>query len=423
MGKELIQDIKQPKRRLADILPAGNAAAHESVIYPRTRRPRRGRWLLWLFVFLIIFGLPIAYFASQFFVRAEVIVTPKKVSLPLDQTLRAVALPVAETTTGLELGYETMTVQATEQVLVAVSDQESVSEKATGQILITNRYSSRPQRLVAKTRFAAPDGRIYRILKEVIVPGYTLSDGKITGGELEATIEADQPGAEYNGELKTLTIPGFKGDPKFDKITARGVTAMTHGFVGERAVVSVTDQATAEKDLTNRLRATLETDITTSLPDGFLTFESGKFFKAQSRAKDESASATNLTLEMNGELTVLIFSRRELSRTLATTALKDYDGAEIEVVNFDALKFDLLKRDSFDPATTKEAELKISGQAEFVWQFDQAELKKALAGVSQDEYQTVFLKFPNLVEAEPVIQPPWLTRFPSDPAKIKVVVQ
>jgi len=412
MGKELIQDIKQPKRRLAEILPRPARAPSESVVYPTPRSTsggaRRHRGLIWFFVLLIIFGLPLAYFGSQFFARAQVIVTPKKATLELNQTL--------------QLSFETMTVQTTEQTIVAVSGKQMVAERASGQILITNRYSTRPQRLVAKTRFAAPDGRIYRISQEVIVPGYTLVDGKVVDGQIEVKIEADKPGAEYNGEIKTLTIPGFKGDPKFDKITAQTVAPLAHGFAGERAVVSPADRDVAEKELTTRLRVALEAEAVASLPDGFFTFESGKFFKSQSQTRNGVASTSNLTLEMNGELTAIIFSERNMSRQLATLGLKDYDDAEVMITNFDQLKFDLLSSETFDPATAKQATIKITGRAELVWQFDVSALKKALAGVSQDDYQNVFLKFPSLVEAKPVIQPPWLNRFPSDPAKIEVVI-
>lgn len=424
MNKELIQDIKQPKRRLAEILPKGpkgGGPGDTIPVYPTSRGRGRGRRIGWFLIVLIILGLPFVYFASQFLAEATVIVTPKETILTLDATLQSVALPVeTETDLASKIGYQTMTVEAIEQTTVAASEKKMVSERASGRIIIVNRYSPRPQKLVVRTRFQTVDGRIYRLLEETTVPGYVLTDGKMTGGEIEVAVQADKPGAESNGEVKDLNIPSFKGDQRFDKITARAVTVMSGGFVGERLVISATVRETAEKELVERLRATLENEAAVAVPDGFLTFQTGQFYKFQSRIKSEESETDNLTLETDGELTALMFSRRELSRRLAAAHFADYDGAEVKIVNFDQLEFYLLNKESFDPLTAREANIRLVGQARLVWQFDSSALKKALAGVSKSDYQTVFFKFPSIVRVEVMVQPPWLKRFPSDPAKITI---
>ncbi|MEK7208840.1 MAG: hypothetical protein AAB677_01115 [Patescibacteria group bacterium] len=418
MGKELIQDIKQPKRRLAEILPR-NRVINDEVIEPP--RPRRRRGWLWFFLLLIIFGLPAVYFASQYFAQAQIKVVPKRAILKLAETFQALALPVeGEAPAESKIGYQTMTVQASEETPVAVSEKKSVSERASGKILIVNRYSSRPQKLIATTRFQDVTGRIYRLPKEVNVPGYVLVNGKMTDGEIETAVEADKPGAEFNGEVKELTIPAFKSDARFEKITARGLAPFTGGFVGERAVIAPADRTKAEQELTERLRSILLDEATASVPDGFLTFPAGQFFKFQSRT--ETKTPETLTVTLDGELTALIFSRRKLSQYLAASALTDYGGEEVEITDFDNLKFEISQTDTFDPLTAKAVEIKVNGSAELVWQFDRSALQKALAGVSQEDYQTVFLKFPSIVHIETVIQPPWLRRFPSETARIEILV-
>ncbi len=422
MNKELIEDIKQPKRRLAEILPAGGRGPALAAASP-VRRPRRGRTLGWLIIVILIIALPLAYFVSQSFAAVVVTIKPKQAILPLDDTLQALALPV-ESAASLEtkVGYETMTVQATDSVAVAATEKETVALRASGQILVINRYSSRPQKLIANTRFEAAPGKIYRIKDEIMIPGYELADGKLTPGELAVTIYADKPGAEYNGELKDLTIPGFKGEARYDKITARGLTVMAGGFAGERLTAPAAAKEAAEKELRSGLERSLEAEARAALPDGFVTFPEARFVKFQSRVKAEPAGNGNLRLELDGELSTLIFSRRELSRQLATRRLSDYDGAEVAIVNFDELKFRLLNRDTFDPAVARAAAINLTGAARLVWQFEVMALKQALAGASKSDYQAVFLKFPSIAGAEVAIQPPWLKRFPVDPGKITVRV-
>ncbi|MBI2097846.1 MAG: hypothetical protein HYT46_02865 [Candidatus Vogelbacteria bacterium] len=421
MSKELIQDIKQPKRRLAEILPGGGRASEAASAAP-VRRPRR-RTTGWLIIVVLIILLPLVYFVSQTLAEAVVTVKPKQAILTLDDTLAVVARPVdAAVLTGAKIGYETMTVQATDSVAVTATEKKTVALRASGQITVFNRYSSRPQKLIANTRFEAPSGKIYRIKDEIIIPGYELVDSKLKPGEFVVTVYADKAGAEYNGEVKDLTIPGFKGEPRYDKITARGLTSMTGGFAGERLTIPDSVKDAAEKELSSRLESSLAEEARAGLPDGFVTFPETKFIKLQSRVKEGPADNGNLTLELDGELATLIFSRQELSRNLATRHLTDYDGAEVAIANFDELTVSLLDRGSFDPASSREARLNFTGEARVVWQFDLAVLKRALAGASKNDYQAIFLKFPSIASAEVSIQPPWLKRFPADPGKITIKV-
>lgn len=423
MGKELIQDIKQPKRRLSEVLPKSAGAASETV-HRSARAKGPGRMIGWFILIIVIVGLPVVYLGSQFLAAAVVTVTPKTATVSLDEVFRAAALPVEdENQPPPAIGYQTMTVNASDRLALSATEKETVSERASGRIVIVNRYSRQPQKLVANTRFADAAGRIYRLLEAVTVPGYTLSENELTNGEIEVLVRADKPGADYNGRIEgDLTIPGFKSDPRFEKITAKPAGEMTGGFVGERTVISPAARAEAEKELNARLRSLLDQEEFLAVPDGFLTFPAGRFYKFQSQTKDQGAGTTNLTLEADGELTSLLFSRRDLSRYLAGLRLADYDGAEALIVNFDDLKFVLRNPEDLSPPNQgRPAEIKVTGQARLVWQFDAAALKQALRGASKNDYRAIFLKFPSLVRTEVVIKPPWLKHFPSAPSQIKIV--
>ena len=182
MSKELIQDIKQPKRPLAEVLPTREApvaerplrqGAGEAVPTSRFRPPRRRGRSLGLIIFIIlVIGLPLFYFSSQWLASAQVLVKQKRTVIALNSELvRAVALPT-EPTTDLsgKLGFEVMTVSSSDSISVPAAEKKQVSEKASGKIVIVNRYSQRPQKLVASTRFeSVPGGKIYRIKDEVSV--------------------------------------------------------------------------------------------------------------------------------------------------------------------------------------------------------------------------------------------------------------
>ena len=434
MNKALIQDIKQPKRPLAEVLPTREAPLPErptrvAEAAPATRLnlPRRRGRSLGLIIFLIlIIGLPLFYFSSQWFASAQVLVKQKRTVITLNSELvRAVALP-AEPTTDLsgKLGFEVMTVSASDSIAVPAAEKKQVSEKASGKIVIVNRYSQRPQKLVASTRFeSSPGGKIYRIKDEISVPGYELKDGKLTPGEVTVTVYADKAGADYNGEVKNFVIPGFKTDAnKYEKLTARGEGSMAGGFVGERRIVSAEDEAKASAELRDRIEKSLKEEITAALPDGFFTFPDAAFFTSNVRVKDGATTTSESMFEMDGQFSVLTFSERELAQLLAKTHLTGYEEAEIKVSNLPELKFTLLNRNTVNLETSKDIGLSLSGSAQIVWLYDEELLKRSLAGVAKTDYQSIFTKVPSITSAEVTVRPPWLKRFPVDPSKILVRV-
>src|SRR3989338_4190473 len=121
---------------------------------------------------------------------------------------------------------------------------------AGGVVPVSTAYSPASQRLIANTRFEAPDGHIYRIRDSVTVPG--MKQG--VAGTVSATLYADSPGPAYNksGGV-SFTIPGFKNDPRDAKITARSEGALSGGFVGDETVVAPADLAAAKAALQKQM--------------------------------------------------------------------------------------------------------------------------------------------------------------------------
>lgn len=144
--------------------------------------------------------------------------------------------------------------------------------KARGKIKIYNDFSKDTQPLVATTRFETKDGKLFRLLEGVTVPGVTETGGKRERGMVEATVVADQAGAEYNINATTFTIPGFKGGPKYEKFTAESMQAFTGGGdestpSGQRVVSGDDLNRAKTKALEEVKRIALE-EFGTSLKEG-----------------------------------------------------------------------------------------------------------------------------------------------------------
>lgn len=111
-------------------------------------------------------------------------------------------------------------------------ERDTTPQKAKGTITIYNEFSSKAQPLVKTTRFLAEDGTLFRLVKNVSVPGLTRKGDKSIPGELDVLVVADKAGKTSNIKATKFSIPGFKGTGKEDKIYAVSEKSMIGGSSG-----------------------------------------------------------------------------------------------------------------------------------------------------------------------------------------------
>lgn len=133
---------------------------------------------------------------------ADVTVTPKtdplNTEIPVSFSLKAQTVDPA--TNVVPAKVIEVSVSASKQL--NTTGTKDAGAKATGPIAVVNTLS-RAQPLVARTRFQAPDGRVYRTQSSVNVPA---------GGQATVTVVADDGGDAGNLPAGTrLTIPGLGG--------------------------------------------------------------------------------------------------------------------------------------------------------------------------------------------------------------------
>ena len=70
-----------------------------------------------------------------------------------------------------EIPVEGVLFEETAEASAKATGEKELNDRAVGQIVIYNAYSSEAQQLVARTRFSTPDGKIFRTQKAITVPG------------------------------------------------------------------------------------------------------------------------------------------------------------------------------------------------------------------------------------------------------------
>jgi hypothetical protein len=128
----------------------------------------------------------------------------------------------------------------------SAAGEKDVFQKAKGRMTIYNNFGTSPQTLVATTRFQTSEGLVFRITKNVVVPGAVKQGDKLRPGEVQAEVVADRAGDEYNVEPSEFKIPGFLGSPKYQGFYAKSFEKFSGGFIGKTNVATKEEIEKAE---------------------------------------------------------------------------------------------------------------------------------------------------------------------------------
>jgi hypothetical protein len=302
------------------------------------------------------------------------------------------------------------------QLSFPASLTKEVAEKARGTITIYNAHSSEPQALVKTTRFETSDGKVYRLVDGITVPGAKIEDGKVIPSSITATVIADKAGSEYNiGAVQKFTIPGFKGSPKYETFYASSDAPMQGGFIGTVASPSETDLVNAKEIMEEELQKTLRNFMLAQLPNEFMLVDGAEMFRIVSHTVvPEQASADMFSLLSEAEMSITVFREADV---LAMLEKKSESQA---AVAYDVREHSL----AYSVAAFADGALSVPVQysATLARTIDTEILIEQMRGKSEDEVKTVIFGIPGLDSAEVSLWPFWVRRIPDDPEKIRVHV-
>ncbi|TSD02062.1 MAG: Uncharacterized protein Athens071425_160 [Parcubacteria group bacterium Athens0714_25] len=210
-----------------------------------------------------------------------------------------------------------------------ISDQ-----KAHGTVTLYNGYNSDLQQLVATTRLLTEEGRMFRLVESVVIPGISEIDGKSEPGTVEAEVVADQSGEEYNIEASEFSIPGFKGSPKYGKIYAKSSTKMIGGgSTGmELNSVSENDIASAKKKTEDSARNELKERINGKLEEGEVVLDSSikEDFINSIASPGAGMVADDFSYQVDLRAKAIVVSQRKIDKLIEDYFAKNgQDGMDI----------------------------------------------------------------------------------------------
>lgn len=298
--------------------------------------------------------------------------------------------------------------------------QASVSDKrARGMVVLSNEYGPDAQPLVATTRLETSDGKIFRLVKGVTVPGTKKGDDdSAVPGTIDAEVVADKAGDEYNIDPTTFTIPGLKGGPKFEKISASSEKAFVGGGSSDSEIASVSadDVLRAKESFEEKLPELLRTEIEKDLEPDEKILDGAILSEMLSSGAFPGVGAVAPSFDYRARVSVraLVFSDADM-REVSAPALGE--GTEPLDIN---VEYTVPRPDFTAKSLLVKARVSLSKNQDI----DVEGVKKSILGKNVADIQGIFVNFPNIQKIEVVFWPKFMTsRIPSRAEQVRVHVE
>jgi hypothetical protein len=372
------------------------------------------------FVIFIGFALLVAALVGYLALpTAEIIIFPKteKVNFDLIVVGSKDISRIDESLNRIPL--QEIKIERTKSKSFLATGEKQLNEKARGVITVYNEYSSSPQTLVATTRFESPEGKIFRITKNIVVPGAKVEEGKIVPSSIDVEVVADQPGAEYNIGPTNFTIPGFKGTAKYAGFYGKSQAPMSGGSTEKIKIVSADDIKKAEDSLAKELKDEVKQTLQEQIPTDLKLIEGGlKEEITKISTVEEGTQADRFTIEMKATVRALLFSEEDLRNLVDLNLASQISEnkrplSQTQQIHWDEPVIDWSK---------EEITLSLHIQEDIAWQIDVQTLKKDLAGLKEIEVRKYLANRMEIERAKVTFWPFWVKRIPSQEKRIKIEV-
>ena len=383
----------------------------------RPARPDRSRWKRKSLIFasVILLAGVVFIILSAAFSHATVDITPRTASVSINSGFTAQKGP------GGEIPFEIILIKGSESKQVAPTGTKQIDQKASGRVVIYNNYSPASQKLVKNTRFSAANGKIYRINSDITVPGTSLKSGETIPGSIETTVYADVSGAEYNVGLTDFTIPGFKGDPRYDAFYARSKTEISGGFSGSAPVASDKDIATARTELRTSLKEDLLREASSQIPTGYILFSDAIQISFED-TQDIDQSKTAVSPRVNGSLVGVLLKEDTIKNEITKKiSAQQKDTLPFQPTSISSLKFAFGSSTGTIDSQTQEVNFTLTGNETISYDVDGNRLATDLAGKPKNQFAQILANYPSVSKAKiSQLRPFWSRYFPGETNKVTV---
>lgn len=318
-----------------------------------------------------------------------------------------------------------ITKNSEKKIAIGAVKNVTVNTKATGTIILYNNYSTQPYDLIKTTRVQTANGSVYRLTQDVTIPGKKGS----TPGTVNAKVEAEKPGSEYNAKGGTsLNLPGLiAGTEKYKQIYAKVSANFTGGASGsapDLASAGITPAIDAAKE---GVKTEFLAQVAAENPDLVILPDSVTVVTSYDSTKIPAPSTTGPNAGKS-EITVKFTTKAVgLKRDSLKAALEATTASKGTATNFsnevlDVLNYTVVETPD-DSVASGMFQVKASGTVEGAFTDAlQEKLKEDLAGKPLGSAKALVDEKFTGQDVDVKAWPFWMKTVPNDTSKIKVEV-
>jgi len=429
MPSRKVFDIIPPKERKETAplaKPQKKPAFSEKLILPsrpvileKTPKPqiKTSKKAIWWPVSTILLLLCLAG-ASYFLIKpkTEISIWPRK--SPLAVKTQVLVSKNASQGADIIVG-EIKTQECSSSQEFPATGARSVGTKASGTIRVYNAYSTTPQILIANTRFVSDNGKLFRIPQKITIPGAHYEGSKLIPGELETTVEAGEPGEEYNIGPSTFSLPALAGTSRYTAFYAKSFGSMTGGSKNQTTQVTEEDLSSAQETLTTIALDNCQKMLQASLsPEEYVINEEAlrsEIIEANPLTK-VGQEVDKFTFNIKAKATALVFKKSDLESFARTyIASKVPEGKQLDAnsvaISYSPQDVDLSKG---------KIVLSVEISAEIYQTIDENSIKEAVRFQRPDEAAASLGRFPEISDFQVRLWPFWANKTPSEVESIAV---
>jgi hypothetical protein len=297
---------------------------------------------------------------------------------------------------------------------------KKMEEKAKGIVTIYNEWDSSSQILVKTTRFLSKEGKLFRTIKTVTVPGFSRINGDDIPGTIDVEVIADEPGEDFNIDSTSFTIPGLSGTTKYSSIYGRSKEPMAGGIVGEVKIVSEKDIEEAKNFLAVIFQEKAKNQLKEETPDGLETMENSSHEEIVESNSSAAAGdqADKFTQFVKVKSSVLAFGEEDLKDFAAKNLIKN--AAEEREIIGGAMEISYGKAEIDFEAGQMIIPVHIEALA--AWKINEDEIKNQILGKNEGEIRNYLQDKNEIKRAKVSFWPFWVKRVPRSANKINLTI-
>lgn len=402
---------------------AGTASSKSRHHIHRIRRaPKSSGSGVWFLVMFIIVGLFFGF--SIIFSSAEISVTPQTKVISLETQLTAFKRNIPES-----ILFDVF-VMDDEIVQSIPSEFESeVNEVARGTVRIYNSHSENAQVLAVDTRLADSEGRIYKTLERVVIPGKKIIEGVEELGFIDVEIYASETGDSYNhhGSSLRLGVLGFQeaNSPKFETIYAETLSPITGGFSGIQKTVSPETRNRIISDLKNELESILTSRAIAQIPENTFLVDNMKLFTNTEVFESFNEDTGLVDIGVTMSLSSVLFNKNSFEWYLISNYMNNVTQEDVHIANLELLNISYVDKEAqtVNLSQLESLVFTLDDSIDVVWNINKESLVFDLVGKRKKDFSDIIRKYPSIATADLKISPVWRWKMPEVGEDISIIIR